>query len=67
MATAALRAYFAGIDITGKLEDSFDQNVVCIKRRTARSKPFGARGRSAARAVSGSPVPKSVQKFYATM
>jgi len=41
---AALRAYFPGIDITGKLEDSFDQNVVCIKRRTARGKPFGARG-----------------------
>ena len=33
--------------------DSVDENVVCIKPRTARSKPFGAGGRSAARAIVG--------------
>jgi hypothetical protein len=34
-------------------KDSLVENVACVKRRTARSKPFGASGRSAARAVIG--------------
>jgi len=34
-------------------KDSLGENVACVKRRTARSKPFGAGDRSAARAVVG--------------
>jgi hypothetical protein len=34
-------------------KDSLVENVACVKRRTARSKPFGASGRSATRAFIG--------------